>query len=254
MFFKLLKYDLKSTGRWFLLLYVASFIVSLIVSFTLNYNQDMLPIYGEPNLWTVLLLMALVIILATMIIYSGVAIIVYFYKNIFGREGYLTLTLPVSLSTIILSKLASAVILTIITFVVFIIDLFVIIYRAMPPLSELINTLSTHDIPISSILLLILCYLAFCIYGILFYYMCVAIGQLFSNYRVLMIFASIFVLGILVNIINTLVGLPTSISPDTVITYGFTQNIILMIIESTIYSIIYYVVTHYIIAKHLNIQ
>lgn len=253
MFFKLLKHDIKSTGRWYLLLFVASIIGSIFMSLTLTdlqYNEA-----NDFNLWYILLYAAVGIIIVAMLVYSTIAINIYFYKNMFGREGYLTLTLPVSLHSLILSKVASAIVLTLATLIILFLDIFIILYSQMTDLELLLNTIY-EKLTIMDFMPAILLFFVAIINGILCYYMCIAIGQLFTNHRVLMIFVSIFIVSMAQSILDAILNISVSysITPET-INHGFElENVWWSISHYTIFAIIYYIATYYIISKRLNIQ
>ena len=116
---KLLKYDLRSVGRfWWIAMFTmigASF--SAAVSYRLNveitFKQALQS--GETNILISLALMALSLIFIISLVAMGacflfVAILIYvrYYKHLFTDEGYLTFTLPVSRKQIFFSKLVNA--------------------------------------------------------------------------------------------------------------------------------------------------
>ena len=112
MFGKLLKYEFKSTAKWYLLITLIalglSVITGVIGGSATNGFVDM-----ETN--------SMQIITGTLgiLIFGGVIglylsnyyiIIRRFYSNLYGREGYLTWTLPASPHAIILSKFVGALV------------------------------------------------------------------------------------------------------------------------------------------------
>ena len=116
---KLLKYDLRSVGRfwWIAMLTMIGASFSAAVSYRLNveitFKQALQS--GETNILISLALMALSLIFIISLVAMGacflfVAILIYvrYYKHLFTDEGYLTFTLPVSRKQIFFSKLVNA--------------------------------------------------------------------------------------------------------------------------------------------------
>ena len=116
---KLLKYDLRSVGRfwWIAMLTMIGASFSTAVSYRLYLEISMSQAYlsGENNVLIALAMMALNIILIISLVVIGaslifVAVLIYvrYYKHLFTDEGYLTFTLPVSRKQIYFSKLVNA--------------------------------------------------------------------------------------------------------------------------------------------------
>ena len=116
---KLLKYDLRSVGRfwWIAMLTMIGASFSTSVSYRLYLELSMSQAYlsGENNVLIALAMMALNIILIISLVVIGaslifVAVLIYvrYYKHLFTDEGYLTFTLPVSRKQIYFSKLVNA--------------------------------------------------------------------------------------------------------------------------------------------------
>ncbi|QWL82680.1 ABC transporter, ATP-binding protein [Streptococcus sp. ZB199] len=112
MFGKLLKYEFKSTSKWYLLITLIALGLSVITgiiggSSTTTFSSM------EPDT------MQMVAGTLGILIFGGVIglylsnyyiIIRRFYSNLYGREGYLTWTLPASPHAIILSKFVGALV------------------------------------------------------------------------------------------------------------------------------------------------
>ena len=116
---KLLKYDLRSVGRfwWIAMLTMigASFSasVSMRIYIEMSFRQAYLP--GEYEFFFALSMMALYLIfiisavaMGACILFVAILIFVRYYKHLFTDEGYLTFTLPVSRRQIYFSKLVNA--------------------------------------------------------------------------------------------------------------------------------------------------
>lgn len=130
MFAKLLKYELKSTYRTFLIIFAVVLISSLMPFFGGIVNSSNISLFG----YTVLAILVMPVI----IIYI-VVVINRYNQNLYGEEAYLMFTLPVKSWQIILSKLISSVIWAILT------ALMAVISAAMLFLSAII----TKQFPVS---------------------------------------------------------------------------------------------------------
>ena len=121
MFGKLFKYDFKSNYKWycitFAILLTLSVFMGIIAGSILRpeamnrYSEHPLSISGV--IITFYLLFLLLFSASCAVFLSNTIIIIRrFYKNVFGREGYLTWTLPVTPHQILLSKHLSALVWT----------------------------------------------------------------------------------------------------------------------------------------------
>lgn len=130
---KLLKYEFKSTSRVLWFLFAGLIAVALIFGLVLRVNlnlEDMTPTFIQTSdtlgvlmsiLLTALGLIYMLLIYAILIT-TTVVIVMRFYKNMLGGEGYLMHTLPVNTSSLILSKLITATVWMLIAVVVVIIS------------------------------------------------------------------------------------------------------------------------------------
>ncbi|EJN94021.1 permease [Streptococcus ratti] len=264
MFGKLLKYEFKSVGAWFFGLYGLAIFISLGLGLWFRHNigihketifnsntQDILLFALSSSLAAVFI----AIFIATLLI-----IIRRFYNNIFGREGYLTLTLPVSTHKTILAKLLTGFIWNVCSGMIFIISVFLLafpaLHRVQPSeLSDLINSAKELFFSLKFGLLAFLL-IAGIFTSILEIYFAISLGQLFQDYRGLLAFAFYFV----INLIRSFLSYLTA-GAEGGLNFLFLSNnyddhyyLFLNIIVTIIYGIIFYFGTHYIIKNKLNIQ
>lgn len=113
MFGKLLKYEFKSIGKWYFALNAAVIAIAAILSFTIKQftqQADNAGVFGTviDKILPLTLSLTFGALIAGSLLSTLLIIINRFSKNIFGREGYLTLTLPVTSHQIILSKLVAS--------------------------------------------------------------------------------------------------------------------------------------------------
>lgn len=95
MFGKLLKHELRHTARYHFAILAVSLIASAVMGISLLFDTQ--------GLFS-LAIMPLALIAFAVIIVSLVSVIRNFYDTIFSRQGYLTMTLPVKGSQLLISK------------------------------------------------------------------------------------------------------------------------------------------------------
>ena len=118
----LLKYEMKATGKTFMWLYIAFIVISALNAIlipwgggsgaTVSVGSDAVRTAAEntvPSVLQVILVALYFMAIAAIAIGTLVIVIIRFYRNLLGDEGYLMLTLPVSREQHILSKLLVAV-------------------------------------------------------------------------------------------------------------------------------------------------
>lgn len=118
MFLKMLKYDMKSLYRIFLLTSPIALGVCLLGGFGFNFLVSTGDKYPLLILISVLWIMLSVFVLSAYTIIISLFVYIRFYKHLFSDEGYLTFTLPIKRSTILYSKSANAMIWTILSSIV----------------------------------------------------------------------------------------------------------------------------------------
>ncbi|MGT2929624.1 hypothetical protein ACVR1G_05210 [Streptococcus dentasini] len=256
MFGKLVKYEFKAIGNWYLGLNALILLASLIFapySAFLERHQDIVKDSNVLFILFIFLSIALVIMIITQSIATLILIIRRFYSNMFGREGYLTLTLPVSRHQLISSKLLVAIALTLGNYIVIalgagILWLFnqhevgIIVKSILAELSqsEITNgglwVLSTFINLVTSTLLI---------------FASIAIGQLFRNHRILMAFVSYFGIEFSLSIIGTLIRTGVGVQNTF---ENFRTTIVIGMIANIFLAILWYLLTHYITTHKLDIQ
>ena len=131
MFWKLVKYELQSVRKWYLGIYGIAILLSIPLGLMLRKSIFVTEqSHQEPSLlffaFFTLMVFATIIVWGTIYIATIVLIVRRFAKTVFGREGYLTNTLPVSAHQLILSKLLVAFILDIISSLVILLSIGII--------------------------------------------------------------------------------------------------------------------------------
>lgn len=260
MFGKLLKYEFKSLGKWYLSLYAIVATLSIVIGFwirSLITRQKQTPTLPETEGWFFgIVIFAFALLIAGLMISTFLLVVRRFYTNVYDRQGYLTMTLPVTSHQIILSKFVAAFIWYTLAGLMVILAGLIIFGLGFPSYAlaevskELHKALATADL--GYLVQFFLSYLIGSISGIFLTYLAISLGQLFKDHRILM--AIVFYIGI-----NFAIGVFESISlfsitPVMLDTYGsynpfpFSTGLHLILIP------IFYFGTHYIMTKKLNLQ
>ena len=227
---KLIKHDFLTTGRVLLPLFLILFGITLL-GFILGSTK----LFSRPVLVPMGLILLIVYFLALIAIglITGIYLIVYFYRNHFTSQGYLTFTLPVSPWSLLHSKVITGFVWTIIEFLLIFGSLFLVLGAAFgfdtlgSGLDFMINgtgtfTLNGETISVISpslselfgldsrmlLLFIVLLMLSAAFFSVLSYYGSVAIGQLYAKHKVagtVLTYLGIYFLTQIVNIILTVV-------------------------------------------------
>lgn len=270
MFLKLLKYDLKSVGKWYLGLYAACVLLSAFLGFWIratlgNPNETMTQ---EPNsAMMVLLIFSILAVVAVYIalwISTLVVIVTHFKNNIFGRQGYLTMTLPVTTHQIISSKLVTALIWSFLSSLVTIASVLLVglivtsgtwdqiqegwqgfwqgFLGSYPDPTNLVSpfTYSLYTL-VSSIAFVLVIYFA------------ISLGHTAENHRLLFSFIAYALILFALNIISTFISLNFNNGDQSLNILDNSYNWI-AIVYNLIIGVSAYFGTHYLVKHKLNLQ
>ena len=179
---KLLKHEWKATARRYGLFYL---ILASITLFTAIIHavpvDNVFFSMGE----TSLIVIYIVSLFGVVFCSTGMAI-VRFYKNMVSDEGYLTHTLPVKVEQLVFVKFLVAYIWQLVTVVLCVLSLFCVFvvghmkmgdfFDGMSYLTEMFGDM----IPVFIVMMLVSM-----MYQLMIYYLSIAIGQRFGNYKIL---------------------------------------------------------------------
>lgn len=112
MFGKLLKYDLKSELRVWLVSAMTTLLLSGILGICIRNFENAPKNNGELFLFimTVFFMVAIILIISVFFLITSLMPIIRFYTHLYTDEGYLTFTLPVTTTQIVWSKILNEVI------------------------------------------------------------------------------------------------------------------------------------------------
>ena len=255
MFWNLVRYEFKNVNKWYLALYAAVLALSVPLGMQGHYYNYISVKESQPVLFIFLAL-----VFGGLIITLGIStlflIIKRFKGSVYDRQGYLTLTLPVSEHYIITAKLVGAFIWSILSSAVLALSAFLIVTITVPEWmsnSDLIPLLGTY---LPQLSLVGLSLLLNTISSILCIYLAISIGQLFNEYRTALAVAAYIGIQIVIGFIEVFYrSNPSFYFPST--SGGadqFQMGIIMTILEEVILIAIYYLGTYHILKNKVNLQ
>ncbi|MDO4287470.1 MAG: hypothetical protein Q4C40_07080 [Eubacteriales bacterium] len=270
MLSKLIGYELKATRRIFLPAYVVVLILSILngIFMILPDNLDTITMpFG-------ILLTVYVLAMFAICVLTFAYMISRFYKNLLGDEGYLMFTLPARPSELVWAKCITSTLWMLFTAIVCCVSLFIlatpimiygtdfsIFWRDLGfGLQSLWQEYSVHMIflPIVCVILGIVWTANFCMH----IYACLSIGSLANKHRLGYAFLAYLGFGILAEIL-LMIGvrfsdfLPNNLNLDILVENNMAQIYVaclIFLIYYIIKLIINFVITNYILSRHLNLQ
>ena len=254
MFWNLVRYEFKNVNKWYLALYAAVLILSALIGIQ---AQSLIKL-PEKNLSVLLVFLATVFggLMITLAISTIFLIIKRFKGSVYDRQGYLTLTLPVSEYHIITAKLVGAFIWSIVSTAVLALSAFIVLTLTAPDwfaTSDLIPFIETH---LPQLSLMGVSFLLNTISGILCIYLAISIGQLFNEYRTALAVAAYIGIQIVIGFIEVSFNTSTNFYINSLA--GFNDNFYMGasigIVEELIFIAIFYLGTYYILRNKVNLQ
>lgn len=255
MFWNLVRYEFKNVNKWYLALYAAVLALSALIGIQTQGFKN-LP-YQESQA-AMLLSLATVFggLMLTLVISTIFLIIKRFKGSVYDRQGYLTLTLPVSEHHIITAKLVGAFIWSIVSTAVLVISAFIVLTLTAPDwfvTSDLIPFIETH---LPQLSLMGISFLLNTISGILCIYLAISIGQLFNEYRTALSIVAYIGIQIVIGFIGVFFNTSTNFYVNSLA--GFNDNFYMgagiSIVEELIFIAIFYLGTYYILRNKVNLQ
>ncbi|MDU1468431.1 MAG: hypothetical protein E6884_05170 [Streptococcus mitis] len=255
MFWNLVRYEFKNVNKWYLALYAAALVLSVLIGMQVHYYNYVSFKDSQP-----VLLFFLALVFGGLMITLGIStiflIIKRFKGSVYDRQGYLTLTLPVSEHHIITAKLVGAFIWSILSSTVLVLSAFIIVTITVPEWisnSELIPLVGTF---LPQLSLMGVSFLLNTISGILCIYLAISIGQLFNEYRTALAVAAYIGIQIVIGFIEVFFNTSTNFYINSLA--GFNDNFYMGasvgIVEELIFIAIFYLGTYYILKNKVNLQ
>jgi len=242
MFWNLVRYEFKNINKWYLALYGAVLAISVLIGIFIS---SLSPSYNPDNTGYLIFFLILVFggLSVTLWIATIFLIIRRFKGSVYDRQGYLTLTLPVSEHQIITAKLFSALVWSILSYIVFILSILIIIF--LTPIEKDFTSLYNFISPyLSHGGLYAVSLLVSSISWILSIYLAISIGQLFNEYRTAMGILAYIVISIVIGYITFFFRVDNDF--NVIAGSEILRNLFL--------SAIYYLGTYYILKNKVNLQ
>ncbi len=255
MFWNLVRYEFKNVNKWYLALYAAVLVLSVPIGMQGHYYNYVSFKDSQP-----VLLFFLAIVFGGLMITLGIStiflIIKRFKGSVYDRQGYLTLTLPVSEHHIITAKLVGAFIWSILSSTVLALSAFIIVTITVPEWisnSELIPLVGTF---LPQLSLMGVSFLLNTISGILCIYLAISIGQLFNEYRTALAIVAYIGIQIVIGFVEVFFNTSANFYVNSLA--GFNDNFYMgagiSIVEELIFIAIFYLGTYYILRNKVNLQ
>ena len=255
MFWNLVRYEFKNVNKWYLALYAAVLVLSVLIGMQGHYYNYVSFKDSQP-----VLLFFLALVFGGLMITLGIStiflIIKRFKGSVYDRQGYLTLTLPVSEHHIITAKLVGAFIWSILSSTVLALSAFIIVTITVPEWisnSELIPLVGTF---LPQLSLIGVSFLLNTISGILCIYLAISIGQLFNEYRTALAIVAYIGIQIVIGFVEVFFNTSANFYVNSLA--GFNDNFYMGasvgIVEELIFIAIFYLGTYYILRNKVNLQ
>lgn len=277
MILKLFKYDFMNIGKKLIPFYIAALVIGIINRFLLlttdisrmERENNFLAMFGSPLLYFAYFVVVFGIFCMTVFV-----IITRYSSSIYGNEGYLTNTLPLKPSQIILAKLINFLIWIFISYFVIFVSLFILFpfeffIRNIIKDSEFYQDLNTivkeffsSKYIFISILQLIYNFFAH-VQSILIIFLSIAIANLFKSYKVVVGVIAFFIISIIFSFISASVTYSVMRNLDVPVMYGDIDPIIFTslrngsmtsILYSLISSVLLFFGVHYLHTHNLNLE
>ena len=255
MFWNLVRYEFKNVNKWYLALYGAVLALSVLI----GAQASSLKSIDTPDQQMIMLVfLGLVFggLIITLSISTLILIIRRFKGSVYDRQGYLTLTLPVSEHHIITAKLIGAFIWSLISTAVLLLCIYIMLLSTNSDEVQLSTLLSFVGEHFTGFGLTVLSFLLSTISGILCIYLAISIGQLFNEYRTALAVAAYIGIRIVIGVIEVFFNTSANFYVNSLV--GFNDNFYMgasvSIVEELIFIAIFYLGTYYILRNKVNLQ
>ena len=243
MFWNLVRYEFKNVNKWYLALYGAVLALSVIIGLQASAIK-MLSSQDQESIMLVFQAFIFGGLIITMSISTLILIIRRFKGSVYERQGYLTLTLPVSEHQIILAKLLGAFLWSLLSAVVFILSIYIFLVTVDPQIIDAYMIRYFFGHYLDSIGLSLISYIFSTVAGILCIYLSISIGQLFNEYRTALAVVAYIAIQVVLGFIT--LNLRIDFDYNWVLSFEIFKDLIL--------SVGFYLGTYYILKNKVNLQ
>lgn len=258
---KLLKHEFAATGRFLIPMYLILLVIALFDRLVINLDI----FHGVLGVIPGFLTMAYIVSIIAIVVVTCVLLVMRFYKNLLGEEGYLMFTLPVRADQLITSKLIAAMAWTFLSIIAVVTSL--LIAFATPDIMQEIaeGFREVYQVMYDSFggnfVLLIIEFILMILIGgamnILLIYVSIAVGQLFNGHRVLGSFLSyVGIYTVTQLVLSLVIGFGSLFFRNSLEEIESVPHIVLPIglLVFAIIGAIYYFTINHIFKKKLNLE
>lgn len=203
---------------------------------------------------------------------ASIYIAVRYYKNLYTDEGYLMHTLPVTKHDLLISKTLTGSVYMLITSVMIMLSFIFmglsIFYNLAPTeQNEIITSLYYEAWPEVkqffgatigvNIVLFTFYYLLSCISSVLMSFCAISVGQLFTKHKVMGAIFCYIGLYVVLQLVASFITVPftgVSLLDQNLVPALFVGMMAIEIIATAVLCLIFYVVSHYVMNKRLNLD
>ena len=271
---KLMKHEFRATGRIMLPLFLILLVTSVGANFStrglLETDNKLLDVLG------VLLVMAFAIAIVGVCVMSMVVMVQRFYKNLLQDEGYVMMTLPVSVHQHVWSKLIVSAVWFALTIVVVCLACLIMAFDVTfvqqiaagfrELFQEIYRNLSTYYAINGTAIVaefLVLCFVGCCAMCLQFY-AALAIGHSFPNHKMAWSVLWFFLIQFIMQFLGGMGIMLLDESWFHHLLLGWTDNIsamasvhlgmVTVILGEVVYGAVFYILTTYFLKKRLNLE
>lgn len=268
MLVKLMKQDLRATGRVMLPLYLAAIVLAALTRLMNVFQSGAL----DSRFWNIFSAITAFLVgfaIVALVIMTFVMMVWRFYKNYMTDEGYLMFTLPVRTGELIFSKLITTLIWYLCTGVVVVLSVLILGAGGngsieIMGVGEFFEAFSRSQ-QTGAALVSILMVLVTGISSVLQLYASMAIGQSFKKNKVFMMVVFFFVFSIAASVVSSVFSTQSIVGASNMLSeaYAFSADTVYKsamrvlwtsIIVQGCWAVVYYLITHLMLSKRLNLQ
>ena len=275
---KLIKYDFMDASKLIIPFYIGMGVMGIVIRifwFVLLNEKIDDRIKISTGVFQFMSYFGYVVVIIGIILMTYYAVIIRYYRSIYGNEGYLTNTLPIETYEIILSKLLTFFSWFVVNgIIIFFTFWFIIpleeVFKAnifRPEAFREIEMFLRHSVG-TTLIIGIISLLVMTIEKILFLFLCVSIANMVKSYRILTGVGAYIILGGVINLIKRMILTVSYIFDiknysnsynntdlETLRTFEYIFNTNLgLIFISIIFSIILFFVVNYLLKNKLNLE
>ena len=273
---KLIKYDFMDVSKLIIPFYIGMGVMGIVIRvfwfILLNEKIDD-RVRISTGVFQFMSYFGYVIAIIGIILMTYYAVIIRYYRSIYGNEGYLTNTLPIETYEIILAKLLTFLSWFVVNgIIIFFTFWFIIpvegIFKAnifRPEVLREIEMFLRHSVG-TALIIGIISMLVMTIEKILFLFLCVSIANMVKSYRILTGIGAYIILGGIIGLIKQVILTFTYIFDKNYGNYDNSEWEVLrtfenvfntnlgMLFTSIVFSVILFFVVNYLLKNKLNLE